>query len=161
MGKVGTGAIAGAIAGLAWGILGDMVGLISKTLFKIVAGHAASINVAALYNQALNQAIIIRRIIGGLIIGIILVIIFAYAHNKIPGKNMVVKGEVFGLILWIIFGVLIGLIGISFGIVYYLILLLSNIIPLLVFGFILGVLYNKWEIKDKPITDEEFNMETT
>jgi hypothetical protein len=71
---------------------------------------------------------------------------------------MSVKVEGFGMILWIIFGVLIGLNDLRIsGTTYYLTSIVFGIIPLLVFGFILGVLYNKWEIKDKPMTDEEFN----
>jgi hypothetical protein len=166
MGKVGTGAKAGSVAGLAYGILDAIFALITLTIFKSDIMKALSkeitasnipITAAKLYSFTLDSAVI-GGIIGGLIIGIILGIIFAYVHNKIPSKNIVIKGEIFGVILWIIFSVLLGALDIGiYGTTYYLTAIAFDIIPLLVFGFVLGTLYNKWDVKDQPMTDEEFN----
>ena len=110
MWKVGTGAKAGAVAGLAYGILDGILAMATLIIFKAdvmnelskeasaESAHGITVTAAALYSLTLNLAVA-GGIIGGLIIGIILGIIFAYVHNKIPGKNMIVKGEVFGIIL--------------------------------------------------------------
>ncbi len=169
MGKVGLGAKAGIVAGLVFGILDGIFAYIVLIIFKtdimkVMSGLAAKetslgvkITGAQLYSTDLALAPA-EGIIGGLIIGLILGIIFAYTHNKIPGKNMIIKGEIFGLVLWIIFDVLIGAIDINtYGLTYYLASIAFDIIPLIAFGFVLGTLYNKWEVKDRPMTDEEFN----
>ncbi|AGO60975.1 MULTISPECIES: DUF6789 family protein [Ferroplasma] len=169
MGKAGLGAKAGVVAGLVYGILDGIFAYVVLVIFKTdvmkvmstLAAKETSLGIkvtgAQLYSTDLTLAPV-EGIVGGLIIGIILGIIFAYTHNKIPGKNMIIKGEIFGLILWIIFDVLIGAVDIStYGLTYYIASIAFDIIPLVVFGFILGTLYNKWEVKDTPVTDEEFN----
>lgn len=169
MGKAGTGAKAGAVAGIIYGIIDGVFALLLLIVFKsdvmaFLAKEAATessalgikITAAQLYSSELEIAPI-EGIIGGLIIGVILGIIFAYAHNKIPGKNMIVKGEIFGVILWVIFDVLLGALDIStYGLNYYSTSIALDVIALLVFGFMLGTLYNKWKANDEPMTDEQF-----
>ncbi len=90
-------------------------------------------------------------------LGLILGIIFAYVYNKIPDKNAIIKGEIFGAILWLIFSVVVGLYNaMIFGLTYYMVSVALGIIPLIVFGYLLGVLYNKWNISTQPVTDTEF-----
>jgi hypothetical protein len=169
MGKAGSGAKAGVVAGLVYGILDGIFSYILLVIFKadimkimteLVPKDAAlgiHVTAAQLYSDELAIEPV-EGVIGGLIIGLILGIIFAYTHNKIPGKNMIIKGEIFGIILWIIFNVIIGAFDIkAYGITYYMVSIALAIIALVAFGFVLGTLYNKWGINDVPVTDEEFN----
>jgi len=177
MGKVGLGAKAGIVAGLVYGIIDGIFGYILFVILKtdIMKGMSklsaqeyklfkVHVTAAQLYSSTLASEPyeIALLAIGGLIVGLILGIIFAYVHNKIPGKNMIIKGEIFGVILWIIFSVLIGALNIStYGLVYYLSSIALSIVALIAFGFILGTLYNKWGTKDAPMTDEEFNKQNS
>ena len=170
MGKTGTGAKAGALAGIIYGIFSGIFSFITLTLYKadimkVLAIEAAKdysltgvhVTAASLYSAAVSIDVVLV-IIGGLIAGVILGIIFAYVHGKLPGRNMIIKGEIFGLILWLIFDVLIGALNIStYGVLYYATGMGLGIISLLVFGYLLGTLYNKWGDQDVPMTDEQFN----
>ncbi len=165
-GEGSTGAEAGLIAGLIFGILDGIFAIITDTIFKSdilkvltkeLASEHINISASSLYSLELDTGFI-EAIIGGLIIGLILGIIFAYVHNKIPGKNIIIKGEMFGIILWIIFDLAIGALDISlYGISYYLVVLGLGVIGLIVFGYILGALFNKWSVAEQPVTDSEFN----
>lgn len=170
MGKTGAGAKAGALAGIIYGIFSGIFAFITLTIYKadvmkVLAIDAAKesaltgvhVTAASLYSTAVSIAIVLD-IIGGLIVGVILGIIFAYVHGKLPGKNMIIKGEIFGLILWLIFDVIIGAMDIStYGVLYYATGMGLGIISLLIFGYLLGTLYSKWGEQDVPITDEQFN----
>lgn len=171
MGKVGTGAKAGLVAGLVYGIFSGIFGYATLTIYKadvmkFLAKEAATesslnpsihITAAELYSLEVD-GVVAEAIIGGLIAGLILGIIFAYVHGKLPGKNMIIKGEMFGLILWVLFDVLLGSLDISsYGLLYYLTSIGLDIIALLIFGYLLGTLYNKWSENEAPLTDEQFN----
>lgn len=157
------------VAGFVYGIMDGVFALlllvvfksdVMKELAKLAATESAAgvkVSASALYSLELELEPV-EGIIGGLIMGVILGIIFAYTHNKIPGKNMIVKGEIFGVILWIVFDVLIGALDIStYGLTYYLLSIALGVIALLVFGFMLGILYNKCKEYDGPVPEEQFN----
>ena len=79
MGKVGTGAKAGAVAGLAYGILDGILAMVTLIIFKAdvmnelskeasaESAHGITVTAAALYSLTLNLAVALT-IIGGLII---------------------------------------------------------------------------------------------
>ena len=79
---------------------------------------------------------------------------------------MAIQGMIFGAIIWIMVNVLMVLIIMqsvinAFGAMYYLTTISFGFIVYLVFGCIIGILYNKWSVKDQPITDAEFNSDSS
>ncbi len=78
----------------------------------------------------------------------------AVSFTKIPGKSTAVKGLVFGFILWILLNVLFGIPNIgTYCLTYYLFGISGGIIAALVFGYLIGTLFGKWNFS--PIKQEE------
>ncbi len=151
MGNGKTGAKAGLIAGLLYGIISGVGSYallivykaqVMKSLSASITSAEKSIGLTAtsLYSIQLNTAII-GGIIGGLIIGLIL----GHIYKKLPGKSDILKGVSFGIILWIIFNVGIGALNIkTLGITYYISSVGIGIIGVIVYGYLLGYFFGKW-----------------
>jgi hypothetical protein len=74
-------------------------------------------------------------------------IIYGWAYDRIPGRTSAIKGIVFGLILWLIFSVVLGLGNLQYGIAYYLYGLGEGLITSLIFGVLLGFFYKRFTSK--------------
>ena len=70
---------------------------------------------------------------------------------------MIIKKEIFSLVIWLIFDVIIDALYIgTFGLSYYMTSVGLGIISLLIFGYLLGKLYTRFEGNDKILTEGEY-----
>ena len=155
MGNGGIGAKAGLIAGPLYGIISGIGSYALLIVYKAQemkylaasitsAEKSLGITAATLYSIQLETAII-GGIIGGLIIGLILGFIFGHIYKKLPGRSDILKGVSFGIILWLIFNVGIGSFNIkALGITYYISSVGIGIIGVIVYGYLLGYFFGKW-----------------
>ena len=159
MGRGSTGAKAGAVAGILYGavlaVLTEIILYVDKSSImsalsvyaKEFSSSVITISASSLYNSEVTiepVALIIEGIIGGLILGAI----FGLAVHRIPGRNDKVKGIAFGLILWILFDVLLGLLSRSeYGNTYYVLTVVAGLVSVVIYGYILGVLFGKWWVE--------------
>jgi hypothetical protein len=167
MGRGSTGAKSGLVAGIIYGIilsvLTEIILFAEKTTIMAVLDVYASdlsnsvikITASQLYSAEVTLApvgIVIEGIIGGLVLGGI----FGLSVNKIPGKNDKVKGMVFGIILWIIFDVLIGLGSRSeYGNTYFVLSVIAGLLAVIIYGYLLGLLFNRWWVDPEKIKQNE------
>jgi len=99
--------------------------------------------------------LIIEGINGGLILGVI----FCLAVHKLPGRNDKVKGIAFGIILWLLFDVLLGVGNRSeLGNTYYLLTVIAGVIGVVIYGYLLGLLFGKWWVEPSTVTQNETFM---
>lgn len=168
MGRGSTGAKAGAVAGIVYGILIAIFGIIILTVEKTqiisalnsyIAGlkvsGAIQLDAQSLYNLALT-VLPVTSLIEGIIGGLILGAIFGLAVHRIPGSNDKVKGIVFGLILWLLFTVLLGLSSrAEYGNDYYLLSVVTGLISVVVYGYLLGALFGKWWVEPSSHKEKE------
>ncbi|MBX8631671.1 MAG: hypothetical protein KIY12_02800 [Thermoplasmata archaeon] len=112
-----------------------IISVLSKSILP-----GTSVNVNSLYALAETAAVGVA-LIGGIIFGLIFGIVFAAASEHIPGRSGVVKGAVFGIIMWLLLGVLLGLADLRYGIIYYLLSISASLLTALVFGALLGHLF--------------------
>ncbi|MHB1470312.1 MAG: DUF6789 family protein [Thermoplasmataceae archaeon] len=171
MGRGSTGAKAGVVAGIAYGILGAIFTLVilivdKSAIIAALDAYASTLSSlglktsgSALYSTELLTAPV-GAVIEGIVGGIILGAIFGLAVHKIPGRNDKVKGMVFGFILWFIFTVLMGLFSrTEFGNTYYLLTVLTGLVSVVVYGYILGALFGKWWGEpSSQVQTESFNV---
>lgn len=167
MGKATTGLKAGIVAGLVYGVIDGVISYMALIFFKntVMAAlqkEAATLNAIpgistsaqALYNTAMTTAFAFS-IVGGIIGGLILGAIFGAVSSKIPGRSAPVKGMVFGFILWIILDVVLDYGDIStYSMNYYLFIIGGGIIAALVYGYIIGVLFGKWDVPPPAPVEE-------
>lgn len=165
MSNATTGLKAGVVAGLVYGIIDGIFALLALIIFKSTvmatlekaAASASSItgvtiSAQTLYNIALIESIVVA-IVAGIIGGLILGAIFGAVYNRIPGKSPPVRGIVFGFILWILLNVLLGIANIgTYGLTYYLFGIGGGLIAALIYGYIAGMLFGKW---NRPIPKQE------
>jgi hypothetical protein len=150
MGNIAEGAKAGLLSGIVYGILDSLFGIVYLTIFKndIISvlkssiPPGSSISATSLYNLTLSLAVV-GGILGGIIIGLILGLIFSAVYGHLPGSSATSKGLVFGLIMWLLFNVLLGLANLRFGILYYGLGVIGGLLSSLIFGAILGKLYDR------------------
>ncbi len=171
MGRGSTGAKAGVVAGIAYGILGAIFTLVilivdKSAIIAALDAYASTLSSlgfkasgSALYSTELLTAPV-GAVIEGIVGGIILGAIFGLSVHKIPGRNEKVKGMVFGFILWFIFTVLMGLFSrTEFGNTYYLLTVLTGLVSVVVYGYILGALFGKWWVEPSShVQTESFNV---
>ena len=159
MGRGSTGAKAGAVAGILYGavlaVLTEIILYVEKSSImsalsvyaKEFSTSVITISASSIYNSEVTIApvgLIIEGIIGGLILGAI----FGVAVHRIPGRNDKVKGIAFGLILWILFDVLLGLLSRSeYGNTYYVLTVVAGLVSVVIYGYVLGVLFGKWWVE--------------
>jgi len=157
MGSAVTGLKAGVLAGIVYGAILAVISYFSVQGMKdtIIASIQnalpanSTITAEGAYELALTLApvaAVIVGILGGLLLGAI----YGWLVEKIPGGSYSVKGLFFGVALWFIFSVLLGLGNLEYGVVDYLTGLATGIVPALIFGFILGYLYGRFLPKPKP-----------
>ncbi|MBN2042650.1 MAG: hypothetical protein JW754_02490 [Candidatus Aenigmarchaeota archaeon] len=149
---------AGAVAGVIYGFLTAIAGIVYMVMMKeevittirtaLSAYGNLPITAEDLYPMSLAGAIP-GGLINGLIVGIILAFVFAIIYNELIGKNSMIKGVCFSVLILI--GIGIGEMaapGISAG----LILLNSRFLPslalgvifFLAYGYLLGMFYDRF-----------------
>ena len=170
MGRGSTGAKAGAVAGIIYGIilsvLTEVILFVEKsTVMAALAIYAKefsssiiTLTASGLYNSEVviePVALIIEGIIGGLILGAI----FGMAVHKLPGRNDKVKGIGFGIILWVLFDVLLGLGNrAEFGNTYFLLTVVAGLVAVIIYGYLLGLLFGKWWVDPSKVQQNESFM---
>jgi len=150
-----TGLKAGALSGVIDGVILAPISYYMVLLMKdeIISGIEASLPAGSPFTpQQLFDLVLIMvpifAIIGGLIAGLILGAIYAWTYNKIPGKTPFLKGLVYGAILWVIFGLLLGLSNLlQYGIIPYLMSVAETLVASMVFAALLGVFYGRFTPK--------------
>jgi Family of unknown function (DUF6789) len=153
MGSAGNGAKAGLVAGIAYGIILAIVSYITlESIKSTVIADIAKTNVTAntsltpeqIFNIALLVApifVVIAGVIGGLILGAI----YGKLLERIPGGTVLMKGIIFGIVLWLLSSVLGGIGDLnSYGLEYYLANVGTGLAGALVFGVLLGYFYGRF-----------------
>ena len=152
-----TGLKAGTVAGIVYGILSSIMVVVMYTFFKATIQAAMQNEINQLPSGIMHPTVqtlmtlflvggIGGAIIGGIIVGLILGAIFGYAYNRIPGSTSVVKGIFFGLIIWAILDVLLGLADIgTYGTTYYGTTVGSGFVISIIYGYLTGFLFGKWK----------------
>jgi hypothetical protein len=167
MGRGSTGAKAGVVAGIIYGIiltvLSEIILFVEKSTVmaaltvyaKDLSNSAITITASEIYNSEILIApvgLIIEGIIGGLILGAI----FGLVVHKLPGRNDKVKGIAFGIILWVLFDVLLGLGDrAELGNIYYLLTVISGLVGVVIYGYLLGLLFGKWWVEPSTVNQNE------
>jgi F0F1-type ATP synthase assembly protein I len=155
MGSTGNGAKAGLVAGVAYGIVLGIVSYFTLLSIKstVLADITTSLNNTKsavnftpdqVYNIALIVApvfVIIVGVIGGLILGAI----YGKLLERIPGGTPLIKGVIFGIVLWLLASVLLGLGNLGeYGAEYYLTNVGTGLAGALIFGVLLGYFYGRF-----------------
>lgn len=155
MNSAGTGAKAGTVAGVVYGLIDAVFGVLSLVIFKpeimsalsrlLAQNNAAGLfSAGSLYSIALVTTPV-ASFVGGIIIGLILGTIFGAFFDKIPGGSELRKGLIFGAILWLIFDLGIGALTLlEYGALAYAFDLGTSVAAVLVFVYLMSTLYNKW-----------------
>jgi hypothetical protein len=151
MGSAGNGAKAGVIAGIAYGIILGIVGyftLISiKSMVISVLSQNLPPNSPFTPEQLVGITLLLTPVIVtvvGVIGGLILGAIYGKLTEKIPGKSPVIKGIIFGSVLWLLVSVLGGYNNIQYGLEYYLVQVGTGLAGALLFGVLLGYFYGRF-----------------
>ncbi|GEM_PF-1718348 len=165
MGKYGNGAKGGLLGGFAYGIISAIVTDATLVLYKSNVLSLLKTEIGSLPSNPLNltpegmfsMMLVVAPIvliISGLIVGVILGLIFAAVHNSLPSKDYRIKGVIFGIIIWVILDLLLGLYNRGYGAGVYYITLAVEFGASLLYGYILGRLFNRWETRDKAVLEE-------
>ncbi|PKP54066.1 MAG: hypothetical protein CVT90_02085 [Candidatus Altiarchaeales archaeon HGW-Altiarchaeales-3] len=163
---VKAGAGAGAVMGLLGGILSivlmftilhdEYIKLFEQTLAAMPAGSGMSADSLLMISAVFG---VIGGLIMGIIFGLILGLIYAALYDKIPGKTAIAKGLITGLAYFVImtgFSVLTNALfsgqaeamGIDQSSLMTGVNYITSFITALVFGYVLGWLWIKFEPKD-------------
>ncbi len=166
MGKGADGAKAGILGGLVYAVVTAIFSYIALVTFKtqvmnvlqneINSNSALSstgVTAQQLYNLTLSFEVVIVVIVG-IIVGLILGLIFAYVYGKLPGTKGAMKGLSFGVILFVI-SILITLSRSStYGASYLEINAAGALIGALAAGYVMGMLFERFEESNKPLGEE-------
>lgn len=154
MGKAGTGAKAGVVSGVVYGAISAVSTYVTMTMMKeqimLIMEEALPPDLPITAEQLYNMTVLLGAImvvILGVVVGVILGAVYGWAYEKIPGRKSIYKGLIFGVILWIIFNVLLGLGNLQYGTIYFISNLAWGLVVSLIFGALLGVFYNKFTPK--------------
>jgi len=87
-------------------------------------------------------------VIIGVVAGVIIGVVYGWAYEKVPGGNSIYKGLIFGIILWVIRDVLLGLGNLQYSTTYFALSLAWGLVIALIYGALLGVFYDKFTPKE-------------
>lgn len=131
---------AGILSGIIWGILNA---IISSFIFAIM------IKSYSYFNPIMGLLSLPFGIISGIIVGVILGLIYSAGYNILPGSSSIIKGISLMLILWVIFSVVIGnIFSLQYNETftnYYEMNLISSLITYIIFGYLIGLLWDKYK----------------
>ncbi len=155
MGRVGTGAKAGTVSGVVYGAISAVFAYVSLLMIKeqMMAFIEESLPPNSLVTAEQIYAFLlifgaVFTVIIGVVTGVILGVVYGWAYEKIPGGNSIHKGLIFGIVLWVIFDVLLGIGNVQYGITYLALNLAWGLVIALIFGVLLGVFYDKFTPKE-------------
>ena len=152
MGSASNGAKAGVVAGVAYGILLSIVSYFTLLSIKSSVISVLSQNLPPSSpftpEQLFGIALLLTPVIvavGGVIGGLILGAIYGKLIEKIPGRSPVMKGIIFGAVLWLLVSVLGGgYSNLRYGLEYYLVQVGTGLAGALLFGVLLGYFYGRF-----------------
>lgn len=152
MGSAGNGAKAGVVAGIAYGLILAVTTYLTLESIKsnVLAAITQQLPSGTQFtpDQIFNIALVVAPIvvvIVGVLGGVILGAIYGKVIERIPGGSTVIKGVIFGVVLWLLASVLGGLGNYGqYGAEYYLAQLGAGLAGALVFGVLLGYFYGRF-----------------
>jgi hypothetical protein len=155
LGRTGTGAKAGVVSGVVYGAMSAVFAYISSSMIKEemmtvieeTLPPDSLVTAEQLYEFTLIFGAVFAVVIG-VVAGVILGVVYGWGYEKVPGGNSIYKGLVFGIILWIIIDVLLGLGNLEYGTTYFALSLAWGLVISLIFGALLGVFYDKFTPKE-------------
>lgn len=145
---------AGLISGFVYSVISASAQILSVLAFKpeiisfltdrISSNPTLFQNISATDLFSLSVSLIpMIAVTGGVLLGLVLAFLFSAEYGRLPGKPPYVRGLVFGLFLWIILNVGIGLADFpQFGPYYYLAGLIGGFIASMAYGYTLALLYS-------------------
>jgi len=155
LGRIGTGAKAGVVSGIVYGAISAVFAYISSPMIKeqmmAVIEETLPPNSLVTTEQIYEFLLIfgaVVTVIVGVVTGVILGVVYGWGYEKFPGGNSIYKGLVFGIILWVIVDVLLGLGNLQYGTTYFALSLAWGLVIALIFGALLGVFYDKFTPKE-------------
>lgn len=167
MGKISNGIKAGALGGLVFGIISAIFIVLALVVFReqvlsALQNYMTTHPIYAqngytaqkLYNAFMVSEPVFYSIIA-IILGLILGIVFASVHERLPGKNPFLKGLIFGIILWLIIGLFLNRGNLyQYGTSYFGITVTGFLVGSLVYSYLLGYLFNRFENSSKMMISE-------
>lgn len=167
MGATLEGIKSGFISGIIYGILDSVLVVLLVLFFREQVMNSLSVfvtrypdtfpgaSVQGLYNLSLSLIPLVS-VTGGVLLGMVFGVLFANIHERIPGRSGPTKGVLFGLSLWVVLNVLIGLLDLSaFGWYYYLSSIAGGLISTMGFGYSLGTLYGYFSRSERNAGDTD------
>lgn len=149
-GVLKAGLRAGVLAGLVSGILlGAVLYVVSSAYVSVIRAELAG-SIPANSPFSLDQLVsftigadFVLSIVGGLIGGAVLGLVFAWAEPRF-GKNgsLVSKGLVFGMVLWGI-DILENVTALAYSVRFFVLAVAAGLLANVVFGYILGRSYGR------------------
>ena len=155
MGRIGTGAKAGLVSGVVYGAMSAVFAYISLLMIKeqmMVVIEETLLPDSLVTAEQIYEFLLIFGavfvVIVGVVTGVILGVVYGWAYEKIPGGNSIYKGLVFGIILWAIIDVLLGIGNVQYDTTYFVLSLAWGLVIALIFGALLGIFYDKFTPKE-------------
>lgn len=144
----GRGLIVGVVAGFVFAIVYSIISIVIVIffLFRPIAWTqtASFVNDALMFSNigALLPSAIFSGIVGGIVFGLI----YAAVYNTLPGSTSAMKGIMLGTVFWLIFAVVIGYFRTAthYGMVYYGTNVITGLISYLIWGYLVGKLWDKF-----------------
>lgn len=143
----------GLISGFIYGVLASIMQVLVTLAFKsqilaFLAQRVAenpslfpNVTSADLFSLSISLIPMIA-ITGGILLGLVFAFIYSSLYGRVPGKTSISKGPYFGLGLWIILNVTIGLVDLpQFGVYYYISGITGGFVASIAYGYILAMLF--------------------
>lgn len=165
MGKVVDGLKAGLVAGTVFGVILAVIGYFTliymkDELISLISADPLKLDLVAeqIYNMALAVGLVMA-FAGGILGGLILGAVFGWGYEKIPGRKPVYKGLVFGVILWLVSGVLSSLFIARSLTIYTVTNMAINFSLATIFGILVGFFYRRF-MTLKPLAAAALSEQT-
>lgn len=156
MSDISTGAKSGVLAGLLFGIIDGIsayyIILAEKATVIASLPSDPSFSQEQLFQVALDGTVALF-IIGGIILGAIVGAIFGWAYLKVPGKTPIRRGLIFGIILWFAIAIVEVLVDSGAIAADLLGLLIIDFLGALLYGFVMGIIFNHYKKREKERED--------
>lgn len=127
--------------GLVAGIIAGILIIIFQFLLMMIPGYSEWYMIT--FPQMMSIAGMITGPTSSLILGIIIGLIYAMINNAIPGKG-VIKGISYGIMVWLLSGLMWPIMMMSFAPIYmWVIELISGLIIYSIVGVVISFVYEK------------------